>query len=51
VGLGQGLAALGLRKEDVVEMARLATAEGGANRGNPRPTSYADFVSLLERAL
>ena len=51
VGLGQGLAELGLRGEDVAEMARLAAAEGGANRGNPRPTSCADFVSLLERAL
>jgi alcohol dehydrogenase len=51
VGLGQGLAELGLRGEDVAEMARLAAAEGGANRGNPRPTSYADFVSLLERAI
>jgi alcohol dehydrogenase len=51
VGLGQGLAELGLRREDVAEMARLAAAEGGANRGNPRPTSCADFVSLLEGAM
>jgi alcohol dehydrogenase len=51
VGLGQGLAALGLQRQDVAEMARLAAAEGGANRGNPRPTSCADFVSLLERAI
>jgi len=51
VGLGQGLGELGLRREDVAEIARLAAAEGGANRGNPRPTSYADFVSLLERAM
>lgn len=51
VGLGQGLGEFGLRREDMAEIARLAAAEGGANRGNPRPTNYADFVSLLERAL
>jgi alcohol dehydrogenase len=51
VGLSQGLGDLGLRREDVAEIARLAAAEGGANRGNPRPTSYGDFVSLLERAM
>jgi alcohol dehydrogenase len=51
VGLGQGLAEFGLRGEDVAEIARLAAAEGGANRSNPRPTSCADFVSLLERAI
>jgi alcohol dehydrogenase len=51
VGLGQGLGELGLQREEVAEMARLAAAEGGANRGNPRPTSYADFVSLLEGAM
>lgn len=51
VGLGQGLGDLGLRRKGVAAIARLAAAEGGANRGNPRPTSYKDFVSLLEKAM
>ena len=51
VGLVQGLGDLGLQREDVAEIARLAAAEGGANRGNPRETSYEDFVRLLESAL
>ena len=51
VGLGQELASAGLRQESVTKIASLAAVEGGANRGNPRETSYEDFIRLLENAI